>query len=308
ALCSEAKARVVYICRTTSSLPFGPASSFPSSSRTELMRQVCGFISNTKFGCRYMLEFGDLRAVDIPLPVMTMGKPPFPDFGNFAGEFITIVNPCQIKGISIFLELARRRPELNFMAVPTWGTTDEDLEALRGLANITIVPAVDDIDEIFSRTRVLLVPSLWAEMFGRITLEALLRGIPVMASDVGGLGEALLGLDYLLPVREIEGYEEYFDSQFNPVPRVPEQDVEPWLGALDKLTSDPEHYRHLSQQSRATALAHLARNQGVEPVENFLANLSPKGLQQGEKAVVCVQDQIWARIHSLSPGRRALLL
>ena len=39
------------------------------------------------------------------------------------------------------------------------------------------------------------MPSLW-QAFGRIVVEAM-HGIPVIASDAGGLAEAKLGVDYL---------------------------------------------------------------------------------------------------------------
>ena len=39
----------------------------------------------------------------------------------------------------------------------------------------------------------------------------MLRGIPVVASDAGGLVEAKLGTDFVIPVRSIEHYEAMFD-------------------------------------------------------------------------------------------------
>ena len=39
------------------------------------------------------------------------GTPPYPRFGDFASGWLLMVNPCTVKGLPIFLELARRFPE-----------------------------------------------------------------------------------------------------------------------------------------------------------------------------------------------------
>ncbi len=44
---------------------------------------------------------------------------------------------------------------------------------------------------IYARTRILLVPSQWEEAWGRVVTEAHVSGIPVLASDVGGLPQAV---------------------------------------------------------------------------------------------------------------------
>src|SRR5205085_11509214 len=133
---------------------------------------------------------------------------------------------------------------------------------------------VDDIDEVFAQSRILLMPSLWSEAFGLTAIEAMLRGIPTLASNVGGLPEAKLGVDYVLPVRPIESYRQEFDSRRLPVPIVPEQDVACWLDARQSLVSDRSHYERLSTESRQAAIAHVS-GLCVSSVEEFLENLSP---------------------------------
>ena len=78
------------------------------------------------------------------------------------------------------------------------------MAALRALSNITILHPTDNIDDILRQTRIAVVPSLWAEARSRIILEAMARAIPVLASNVGGMAEAMLGMDYLLPVNPVE--------------------------------------------------------------------------------------------------------
>ena len=95
-------------------------------------------------------------------------------------------------------------PHVPFGALPGWGTTREDRREMAALPNIALLPNCRDIERMLERTRVLLMPSLWYEGFGLIVMEAMLRGIPVVASDSGGLKEAKAGTGFVLPVRPIE--------------------------------------------------------------------------------------------------------
>ena len=42
---------------------------------------------------------------------------------------------------------------------------------------------------IYAQTKILLVPSIMPESFGRITVEAMCNGIPCIVSDIGALPE-----------------------------------------------------------------------------------------------------------------------
>ena len=144
-----------------------------------------------------------------------------------------------MKGISIFLALADAFPEVRFAAVPTWGADAADRAALAARPNITVLDPVDHIDTLLARTRVLLVPSLWAEARSRIVVEAMLRGVPVMAANTGGLPEAKMGVPYLLPVNPIARYQPRLNERMVPIAEVPAQDIAPWIEALRRLLTDP---------------------------------------------------------------------
>ena len=270
----EASPHVVYLAHTTLHLSFGPDGFLQSPGRTALLRRAAGIVAVSGYVRDYIRRWAGLGSTLLRFPVY--GKGPFPAPGDFDRGFVTLINPCAVKGISIFLELARRLPDVAFAAVPTWGTTAGDREALEALPNVRILPPAADVDEIFARTRVLLAPSLWGEAFGQVAVEAMLRGIPVLASDAGGLPEAKLGVDYVLPVRPIRSYEERFDERKIPVAVVPEQDAGPWEETLRRVLGDRSLYARLSWESRRAAHGFVA-GLGTAPFEEYLDGLLDGG-------------------------------
>jgi len=276
-----ARARVVYLVRAIIGLPFGPDTPFTNEAKSSALRRVDGAVAVSENVAEYARQWGRMDAVHVPISLLDPGEPPA--VGHFENRFVTMVNPCAVKGVAIFLGLARRFPDVEFAAVPTWGTTPADLAVLRQLPNVTVLPPVDDIHELMRQTRVALVPSLWAEARSRIILEAMVRGIPVMASDVGGLKEAKLGTDYLLPVNPVLRYQARVDDLMVPVAEIPEQDLTPWDAALQRLLTDRGHYEDLSTQSRTAALEY-ARNLNVLPFEAYLMKIAQSPLRKAHHA------------------------
>src|SRR5215471_20684950 len=155
----RSRARVVYLVRAIIALPFGPDAAFPSAAKTAAVCQADGMVAVSEYVADYVRHWAYREAVHVPISLLDPGLRPL--VGAFENRFVTMVNPCAVKGISIFLELARLMPTIEFAAVPTWGTTVTDLEALGRLPNVTVLPPVDDMHELLSQTRVALVPSLW---------------------------------------------------------------------------------------------------------------------------------------------------
>ena len=106
-------------------------------------------------------------------------------------KFVTLVSPSPEKGLAVFSTLARRMPHVQFAAVATQWTGAETVAKLQSLGpNVTILPAHPNVDVIFRQTKVLIAPSLWQECCPLIVMEACLRAIPCVSSDVFGLPEA----------------------------------------------------------------------------------------------------------------------
>lgn len=106
------------------------------------------------------------------------------------GDCVTVISPCSAKGLSIVLRLAMMMPDVKFLCVSTgWTKTLHEVQ-LAAHPNVEIITGSDDVDSIYRRTAVLLVPSLWTESFGLVAVEAQLRGVPVVSSGTCGLNEA----------------------------------------------------------------------------------------------------------------------
>jgi glycosyltransferase involved in cell wall biosynthesis len=291
-----APGRVVYLAHTPQFFPFGPASWNPERRAAELAAQSAGIVAIGRHMAEYIeRELGRPAAVIHP-PIYGAG--PFPDLSCFDRGLVTMINPCAVKGISIFLELAERLPALEFGVVPGWGTTAEDRAALERLANVRVLPNVRDIEDLLAQTRVLVMPSVWYEGFGLIAMEGMLRGIPVVASDSGGLKEAKRGTGYVIPVRTIERYHPVFDEHAMPKPVVPPNDAAPWVEAVQTLVGDRAAYESESRASRDAAGAFVS---ALDPkaLERYLSELRPFF------AAVPAEH---ATVESLSPEKRALLL
>jgi len=287
-------ARVVYLARATLALPFGPDAAFLSPDKSARIRGCGKAVGVSEYVADYMRRHGGIDAVHVPISLIEPEN--WPALGRFDNEFVTMVNPCAVKGIEIFLALADQFPALSFAAVPTWGTSSRDRAALQARSNIRLLDPVDDIDLLLARTRVLLVPSVWAEARSRIVLEAMLRGVPVLAANVGGLEEAKMGVPYLLPVNPVVRYRPTLDEQMVPVAEVPPQEIGPWRDALACLSRDRAHYDEIARRSRAAAL-HYASGLSVEPFERVLHETPV------HRATVPSQPSA----ESLSPEKRKLL-
>ena len=115
--------------------------------------------------------------------------------GSHSGRYITMINPIEAKGLSMALSVAASLPQYRFLFVKCWPMLPPQSDALSRMAarlgNIDIVEPTMLVREIYERTRVLLVPSLVDEAFGRVAIEAQMNGIPVIASRRGGLPEAV---------------------------------------------------------------------------------------------------------------------
>jgi len=138
-------------------------------------------------------------------------------------RYITLLKPKVWKGIEIFLKIVDRLPKKQFLGV---GGTDR-LKELKKRKNIKYIPWTSNMKKIYAKTKILLVPSIMPESFGRMAVEAMCNGIPCIVSDIGALPEDVD--DAGIVVKNIF-------------------DIDSWIDAINRLEDD-KLYKKLSKRS-----------------------------------------------------------
>ncbi len=120
--------------------------------------------------------------------------PPGPPVIAFQGLLVTT------KGIRVLFEAARRLQQQSIpfaLHVIGDGPERQSLESLAGEWQLAprvrffgSLPAAD-LDAVQAKAAVVVVPSLGGEVFGLVVAENMLRGLPVLASDLGAFVEVL---------------------------------------------------------------------------------------------------------------------
>ncbi len=148
------------------------------------------YIANSQFVAeRFRAAFGPTPRVIRPLFRAERYATPR------APKYVTFVNPHPVKGVDLAFEIAALCPEIPFCFVEGWPMNREETAALEkrvaAQVNVHLEPRTHDMRQIYQATHTLLVPSQWEEAWGRVVTEAQFSGIPVLASDRGGLPEAV---------------------------------------------------------------------------------------------------------------------
>ena len=198
--------------------------------------------------------------------------------------FLTFVHPAPHKGLLLFARLAdmlgSRRPDIPILVVQS-GQSGGSLNAIPGLdfskyPQIMAAPPVPTPADYFALTRILLVPSVWEEPFGRVAAEAMINAVPPIVSNRGSLPH-VVGGDYASAggggrVLPIPGWMTFKTT------RLPEErEVEPWYDAVCALWDDPALFHSVATRARQIAeerySEHVSRRRHVD----YFTSLEPGG-------------------------------
>jgi glycosyltransferase involved in cell wall biosynthesis len=141
-------------------------------------------------------RFADRHGVAAEVVHPEIDPSDLPANGGGRRAYISGICGHRYKGAEVFLALADGLPRQRFLLVgdvaPALARAFGERPNIRLLGRAT--PR-----RFLGMSRIVLVPSLWPEPFGRIAVEAMASGIPLLASRVGGLAEIVgasaLGVD-----------------------------------------------------------------------------------------------------------------
>lgn len=143
------------------------------------------------------------------------------------GDRVTLINLSPEKGGELFGLLPLSMPDVGFLGV-RGGYGRQRLR--HTAANLEVIPTTENMrDDVWSRTRVLLMPSQ-AETWGRVGCEAMASGIPVIAHPASGLVESLGAAGIFVDRSDLAG----------------------WISEIRRL-QDPDEWAAASEQALARA-------------------------------------------------------
>jgi glycosyltransferase involved in cell wall biosynthesis len=208
--------------------------------------------------------------------------------------FVTFVNPSLHKGVLLFARLAQMlgdaRPDIPILVVQS-GYDAGALNQIPGIdftkyPQIMASPAVKKPAEFFALSRLLLVPSVWAEPLGRVAIEAMINGIPPLVSDRGGLADSIGGDFSKGGGGRVLGVPDWITPESIRVPSA--DDLRHWFDAVCELWDDPAFYTAVAARARAIALERYSEDVLRRRHVEYLTSLRP----DSRKSVVVSQGGI----------------
>lgn len=123
-----------------------------------------------------------------------------PEDKNKKGKVILFIGRINFeeKGIGYLLdampEVLKEAPEATLVIVGGGGESDRMFRQIKSLGIENSVRVVgkkpfSELPDYLNTSDVMVVPSVWLEAFGQVTIEAMACGVPVVTSDIGGSAE-----------------------------------------------------------------------------------------------------------------------
>jgi glycosyltransferase involved in cell wall biosynthesis len=160
-------------------------------------KNVDAFIAFSKY-MQLELKKNDIESVHIPNATRLFDFSPI----DLDSKIITYVGRLEkFKGVDYLIkaipEIVKKIPDTQLFIA---GTGDHENELKKIAKGLNIEDHIkflgqqnrSQLYELYKRSAMIVVPSIWPEPFGKVGIEAMSVGRPVIASDVGGISEWLI--------------------------------------------------------------------------------------------------------------------
>jgi len=224
------------------------------------------------------------RGIDAEvLRLFTAARPgsPRPGFEQRSGLlFLGRLVPA--KGVADVIAIARRHPELSVTVAGAGELSGEVERSAAMMPNLRLAGhlAPEELGPIIRSSRVLLVPSRWAEPAGLVALEAMIEGTPVVAYAAGGLSE-------------------YVESGGGGI-LVPTADVGALAREASRLHGDRDLWARLSVAGQRSVRIRHDPDDYARRIEAIYAEASEKALRAGRSHTARAGAR---RVSRTSPGQ-----
>ena len=163
-------------------------------------------------------------------------------------KYVALINCNKDKGGEILIRLAKAMPETQFLGVI--GSYGEQVVE-KGIPNLHYMKNTPNIRSFYSKIGIVIMPSVY-ESWGRVAVEAMSLGIPVVANPTPGLRESLYSVGLFAK----------------------DDDLGQWIRAIQSLQTNPWLYELKSQEGhiRAKELAAENKKQLID-VEKWLVSI-----------------------------------
>ncbi len=188
------------------------------------------YLANSDATANNLLTKGGIEA-KLVRPLFGVGR-----YAHIAphGNSVLLVSLQRRKGSDVAIRIAESRPHIPFIFVESWSQFPDQTDALRiqvrRMANVTLVPNQPGLENVLPQIKLHLMPSRSQEAWGRTASEAQTCGIPVLGSSRGNLPRTIGAGGITLD---------------------PDEPIERWLEAFDRIMNDPAVYADLSRKALA---------------------------------------------------------
>jgi hypothetical protein len=190
-------------------------------------------------------------AIIVRPPVLTA------DYVTTPGEKVTLINLNEEKGGALLDQIAGAMPDVQFLAVEgAYG-----VQLVSDHPNVEFRPHGGSMRWVYGSTRLLLMPSAY-ESWGRVGVEAMASGIPVIAHPTPGLRESLGSAGIFADRSDLDAWVTAIRSYLQPdawasasaaaldrsAELDPTDDLARWVQAIENLQGDLDGHVHAGLQ------------------------------------------------------------